>query len=101
MGIRPSGTVRTMVRLRGSARARFSMPKARLALPVIVFLAALAFGAGNATAKAPCWKTLLNDWFDGRIDNTYPVHCYHEAINKLPEDVRDYSQARDDLSRAL
>jgi len=77
------------------------MPKARLVLPVFVLLAALAFGAGNAAAKAPCWKTLLNDWFDGRIDNTYPVHCYHEAINHLPEDIQDYSQARDDLSRAL
>src|SRR5438128_12379401 len=101
MGIRPSGTVRTMVRLRASACPRFSMPKARLVLPVFVLLAALAFGAGNATAKAPCWKTLLNDWFDGRIDNTYPVHCYHEAINHLPEDVRDYSEARHDLTRAL
>ena len=94
--------MRTMVRLRGSARARVPMPKARLVLPAFVLLAALAFGAGTASAaKAPCWKTLLNDWFDGRIDNTYPVHCYREAINKLPEDVRDYSQARDDLSRAL
>ena len=77
------------------------MPKARLALPVIVFLAALAFGAGNATAKAPCWKTLLNDWFDGRIDNTYPVHCYREALKDIPEDQIVYGTLRDDLTRAL
>ena len=69
MGIRPSGTVRTMVRLRASARPRFSMPKARLVLPVFVLLAALAFGAGNAAAKAPCWKTLLNDWFDANLES--------------------------------
>ena len=61
----------------------------------------LAFGAGNAAAKTPCWKTLLNDWYDGRIDGTYPVSCYTAAINHLPEDLQDYSQARSDLSRAL
>jgi hypothetical protein len=101
MGIRPSGTVRTMVRLRGSTAPVGSMPKIRLLLPALVFLALLAFGAGNAAAKAPCWKTLLNDWFDGRIEGTYPVHCYRDAIKHLPEDIKDYSQARDDLSRAL
>src|SRR5262249_1043243 len=66
-----------------------------------VLRATLAFGAGNAAAKTPCWKTLLNDWYDGRIDGTYPVSCYNAAINHLPEDLQDYSQARSDLSRAL
>jgi len=77
------------------------MPKSRLLVVLAVLLATLAFGAGSAAAKAPCWKTLLNDWYDGRIDGTYPVHCYTQAINHLPEDVRDYSQARSDLNRAL
>src|SRR5213593_1151403 len=82
------------------------MPRFRLLVPVLVLLAALAFGAGTAGAKAnahkgACWQKLLNDWFDGSIKGTYSVRCYHEAINHLPEDVRDYSQARDDLNRAL
>jgi len=77
------------------------MPKSRFFLPVLVLLATLAFGAGSAAAKAPCWKTLLNDWYDGRIDGTYKVSCYHAAINHLPQDIQDYSQAREDLSRAL
>src|SRR2546423_541205 len=78
------------------------MPKfLRLLVPVSVLLSVLAFGAGSAAAKAPCWKTLLNDWYDGRIDGTYTVGCYHQAIAHLPEDIQDYSQARDDLSRAL
>jgi hypothetical protein len=77
------------------------MPKFRPALVLVVLLATLAFGAGSAAAKAPCWKTLLNDWYDGRIDGTYPVKCYTAAINHLPEDLQDYSQARSDLSRAL
>jgi hypothetical protein len=82
------------------------MPRFRLLVPVLVLLAALAFGAGTAGAKAnahkpACWQKLLNDWYDGRIDGTYSVRCYHEAINHLPEDIQDYSQARDDLNRAL
>jgi hypothetical protein len=101
MGIRPSGTVRTMVRLRGSAAPVSLMPKSRLVVVLVVLAATLTFGAGSAAAKAPCWKTLLNDWYDGRIDGTYPVHCYTQAINHLPEDLQDYSQARSDLSRAL
>jgi hypothetical protein len=77
------------------------MPKFRLFLPVLVLLSALAFGAGSASAKVPCWKTLLNDEWDGRIDGTYPVSCYREALKHLPEDVLVYGQAKDDLNRAL
>ena len=101
MATRPSGTVRTMVRLRGSAAPVSLMPKFRPLVLLDLLGATLAFGAGNAAAKAPCWKTLLNDWYDGRIDGTYPVSCYTAAINHLPEDLQDYSQARSDLSRAL
>jgi hypothetical protein len=54
-----------------------------------------------ADAKTPCWKALLNDWYDGRIDNTYPVHCYREALQHLPSDVQTYSSAHDDILRAL
>ena len=27
----------------------------------------------QAHAATPCWKSLLNDWYDGRIDGTYPA----------------------------
>ncbi len=54
-----------------------------------------------AQANTPCWKALLNDWYDGRIDNTYPVHCYREALRHLPSDVQTYSSAHDDILRAL
>jgi hypothetical protein len=54
-----------------------------------------------ASASTPCWKTLLTDWYDGRIDNTYPLHCYQDALKHLPPDVRTYSSAHDDILRAL
>jgi hypothetical protein len=54
-----------------------------------------------AAAATPCWKALLNDWYDGRIDQTYARHCYTDALHHLPEDVKTYSSARDDILRAL
>jgi len=62
---------------------------------------ALAVTATPASAAPPCWKVLLNDWLDGRIDNLYPVHCYRDAINHLPTDIEAYSSARDDILRAM
>jgi hypothetical protein len=71
-------------------------------LTVLVALcAALAVSAAPAPAAAPCWKLLLNDWYDGTINNLYPIPCYHEAIKHLPTDVQVYSSARDDILRAL
>ena len=65
----------------------------------------LGLGAGvapaSAKSKPPCWKTLINDWYDGRIDGTYPIHCYREALQHLPTDVDTYSSARDDIKQAL
>jgi hypothetical protein len=65
-----------------------------------VGLMALAF-AGNAGAGTTCASQLLNDWKDGRIDQTYPVSCYRDALADLPEDVRVYSTAQNDITRAL
>jgi len=64
----------------------------------------LVFGtAGPAAAKGkpPCWKTLINDWYDGRIDKIYAPPCYREAVKHLPTDVQAYSSAKDDILRAL
>ncbi len=55
----------------------------------------------GAKAKTPCWKTLINDWYDGRIDGTYAIHCYRDALKHLPTDVETYSSARDDIKQAL
>jgi hypothetical protein len=67
----------------------------------IVWVALLGAAAAPAAAATPCWKTLLNDWYDGRIDQVYPSHCYTDAIHHLPSDVQTYSSARDDILRAL
>ena len=74
----------------------------RIARAFVVCCAALAvFAAPAAAAPPPCWKTLLNDWYDGHIDHTYAIPCYHQAIAHLPRDVQNYSSAKDDILRAL
>jgi len=69
-------------------------------LAFAAILAALAV-AGPGTASTPCWETLINDWYDGRIDSVYPVSCYRDALENLPEDVAVYSSLEDDINRAL
>jgi hypothetical protein len=73
---------------------------ARSALIAVALVAAFAHPA-PAAAATPCWKALLNDWYDGRIDKTYAVHCYNDALKHLPADVQTYSSAHDDIQRAL
>ena len=70
-------------------------------LAALLAVALLGAAARPAAAATPCWKALLNDWYDGRIDQTYASHCYTEAINHLPSDVQTYSSAREDILRAL
>src|SRR5262249_14882836 len=82
-----------------------SAPPLLKAALVTALVAAAFVGASvhapRAQAASPCWKVLLNDWYDGRIDHTYPVHCYREALKHLPADVQTYSSAHDDIQRAL
>ena len=90
-------------------RRRPATPPLRNVLPKLALalgIATLAFGAAAvrpapAQAATPCWKLLLNDWYDGRIDQTYSVHCYKDALKHLPADVQTYSSAHDDILRAL
>jgi hypothetical protein len=55
----------------------------------------------TAGAAPSCASRLLADWKDGRIDQTYAVPCYRAALADLPEDVRVYSTAQNDITRAL
>jgi len=77
---------------------RFLKP---LILLVVAAAAAATFGVGTAQASR-CSNALIHDWYvDGRIDQTYAVHCYREALKQIPEDQIVYGTLRDDLSRAL
>jgi hypothetical protein len=72
----------------------------RLLFAMCLGLIALAV-TGTAGATQSCGARVLADWRDGRIDGTYPVKCYRQALAHLPEDVRVYSTAQADITRAL
>ena len=55
----------------------------------------------RASAEKACARALLADWADGRIDRTYPVSCYREALKTLPTDLEVYSSAPEDIANAL
>jgi hypothetical protein len=77
--------------------------------PLILLVLAAAIGAAlgvaqpaQARSMSKCSAALIHDWYvDGRVDKTYPVHCYREALKTIPEDQIIYGTLRDDLTRAL
>jgi hypothetical protein len=77
---------------------------------ILVVVAAVAIGGAvfgtaqpaQARSMSTCSKALIHDWYvDGRVDKTYPVHCYREALKQIPEDQAIYGTLRQDLTRAL
>ncbi len=75
--------------------------KPLLLLSVVLGALSLALSAPPAAAGAPCWRTLIKDWYDGRIDGAYEPSCYAEAKKNAPVDEREYSSLLDDLDQAL
>jgi hypothetical protein len=68
-----------------------------------VLLAAVSSGSAMAAAKAtPCATRVIADWYDdGRVGKIYPLECYRQAIASLQPDVLDYSNAKEEIGRAL
>jgi hypothetical protein len=75
---------------------------ALLAVLASAFVALTVSAPATAAAKTACGDKVLADWFDnGRIDRLYPLHCYEDAIDAIPDDLRDYADAEEVISRAL
>lgn len=73
------------------------------------FLILLVCGAGilataspaMAAKSQPCWKQVVNDWSqDGSIDGAYSARCIDEALAKVPEDIRAYSDFEEQAKAA-
>jgi hypothetical protein len=82
------------------------MPKYPSLLLLVLAVAAVAGLAradeAQARIESKCSAALIHDWYvDGRIDHTYQVHCYREALRAIPEDQIIYGTLREDLTRAL
>jgi hypothetical protein len=107
-GTRPSGKVsKILVRVSrkpqpGPRMPRFSKPLILLALAAAIGAALSVAQPAQARSLSTCSKALIHDWYvDGRVDKTYPVHCYREALKQIPEDQIIYGTLRQDLTRAL
>ena len=73
---------------------------ATLGVGLVAFLVGCG-GLGTPQVERACGQAVLSDWSDGRIDRTYPDPCYQAAIDGMPEDLRAYTTAKEDISRAL
>jgi len=51
-------------------------------------------------ARPPCAEAVLDDWTTGALDSHYEPECYEAALDALPEDLRAYTTAADDITRA-
>ena len=62
----------------------------------------VALALPTAAMASKCGDKVLADWYDnGRIDRLYKLHCYEDALDSIPSDLRDYANAEDIISRAL
>jgi len=78
---------------------RFLLPAALIAL---VALAPLAVAPAASAKAKTCGEKVVDDWYgNGRVDQIFPTQCYLDAIRSLPVDVKDYSNAEEDIRRAL
>lgn len=71
---------------------------------IAVLATALVGAAASFVAPAEasdCGKAVLKAWDEGRLDSSFAPACYRKALQELPEDIRIYSSAQDDINRAL
>lgn len=78
----------------------------RLAAALVSTATVLTLLATSAPAAAgsldACAERVIRDWYSGgRVDGVYPLQCYRAAIRALPSDVLQYSNADQDIRRAL
>jgi hypothetical protein len=74
------------------------------AIVAMVAAAAVVVTASPAGAGSleDCGQRVIRDWYSGgRVDKTYPLPCYREAIRSLPDDVMQYTDAGAAIERAL
>ena len=66
-------------------------------LVLVLFLLAVA----PAAASAACGDTIISDYLDeGVVDGKYSQACYDQALGKLDDDLREYTNAETDIAAA-
>jgi hypothetical protein len=78
----------------------------RVGALIVIAAVALTLAATPSTGVAgsldACAQRVIRDWYTGgRVDDVYPFACYRAALRALPDDVLQYSNADQDIRRAL
>ena len=74
----------------------------RLAALFVALLSAFVASSGSAFAAPSCADAILADWLDNsRLDRVYALPCYEAAIDAIPSDLKDYTDAADVIARAF
>jgi hypothetical protein len=74
----------------------------RVAVVTVAIVFSAFLTSTPALGASACATAVLRDWSeDGRVAAKYSLPCYEEAIDALPTDIRDYTNAEDAISRAL
>ena len=82
-----------------SVRSFASLPAALTAAALAAVLALAV--AAPAAAGSGCAAAVIKDWRTAHLHTNYAPECYRQALAELPEDIRIYSTATDDINRAL
>ena len=55
-----------------------------------------------AAASAACGSTIIDDYLDdGSVDGTYSQACFRDALGRLDDDLREYTNAESDITAAM
>ena len=55
-----------------------------------------------AAASAACGSTIIDDYLDdGSVDGTYSQACFRDALGRLDDDLREYTNAEADITAAM
>jgi hypothetical protein len=83
--------------------SRFVIRLARRLVVLAALVAGLVAATTGTASATSCGVALINDWYDGHIDKTYPLHCYKDALKIVGQrsDIDIYSNARQDILLAL
>ena len=74
----------------------------RAAVVAVAIVLTTSLTSTSALGASACATAVLRDWSeDGSVAPKYSLPCYEEAIDALPTDIRDYTNAEDAISRAL
>lgn len=77
-------------------------PAVRIAALAAALLGALVASTGASAASPPCAAAILAEWLDtNEVENVYPLECYQAAIDAIPQDLEDYTNAADVIARAF